>query len=283
MKRVLTAILATVLCLALCACEVADEPKTTGQNQTQKVEGEENKLAQGSNDNIPQDNTAITDEKSQATGQTQPKEPEREENKNEQKPNNTKPQDNTAALKQQQISAAKTAFDALLLAEDACVAAMDSIYPAWHFAVYESGKFTYATDCYKAYIEATKLDYDRTLELLNADLENLNREVNGQTQIAYLEDIGTAVDLVLLAYYDNGVFSAVEQNLNTAKEALQSVTDQFAGDTGCVELKKYYAEIASYFEYIKSPTGSFDDLGALVNTYETNMRTYRISLEILLK
>lgn len=261
MKKFLISIVSAVLCLSFCACGVI----------------------------INADDKAVptnTDDSTQPTNQAQVQQTEEKEGKDEQEQgqaNDQKPQDNTAALKQQQIAAAKKAFEALLLAEDACVAAMDSIYPAWHFAVYESGKFTYATDCYEAYIDATKLDYDRTLQLLNADLEDLNREVNGQTQMAYLEDIGTAVDLVLLVCYDNGLFSAVEQNLTTAKEALKSVTDQFSGDTGYADLKKYYAEIASYFEYIKNPTGSFDNLGALVNTYETNMRTYRISLEMLLK
>lgn len=260
MKRIGVFLLVMVFCLSLCGCGVISNP----YDRTEST----------------------TDDNSQTPSQTQTQKPDTGASSNEQpqgQTNNNKPQDNTAALRQQQIAAAKTAFEALRLAEEACVAAMDSIYPAWHFAVYESGKFTYATDCYKAYIEATKLDYDRTLELLNADLEDLNREVNGQTQIAYLEDIGTAVDLVLLVCYDNGTFSAVEQNLITAKEALKSVTDQFEGDTGYADLKKYYAEVASYFEYIKNPTGSFDNLGNLVNTYETNIRTYRISLEMLLK
>ena len=190
-------------------------------------------------------------------------------------------QNDVQNAKEQETAAAKMAYEKLLLAENTCCEIMDTIYAAWHFAVYESGNYSNATECYEKYIEVTQLDYDSTLDILNTDLVDLGREVNGQTQIAYLEDISTAVDLVLLVYYDNGVFAGLEECLGTAKESLKSVTDQYKDATGYDDLKKYYVEIESYFEYIKNPTGSFDDLGALVNNYETNMRTYRKSLEFI--
>ena len=192
----------------------------------------------------------------------------------------TNTQSDSQSEKDRELAAAEAAYEQLVLAETACCEVMDSIYAAWHFAVYENGNFTNATDCYKAYIEATKLDYDSTLDILNEDLADLDREINGQTQMAYLCDIGTAVDLVLFAYSDNGILAGVAAEMEKAKEALKSLTDRYAADTGYGELKKYYVEIESYFEYIKNPTGSFDDLGALVNTYETNMRNYRKSLEL---
>lgn len=189
---------------------------------------------------------------------------------------------NQSDPKEIEMSVANNVYWCLVEANELCSKVMDSIYCAWHFAIYEADNYYSAQSCFNAFISKTKLDYDEALDALNTILAYIGySDPTGTEQLAALRTFSVAVDIVVQTYYDNGTFDKIDKNLSSAKSLLKSLTNKYADYTGYPTLMLYYSEISSYADFCKSPTGSFNQLQTTISTYETNLRTYKNKLSFI--
>ena len=71
------------------------------------------------------------------------------------------------------------------------------------------------------------------LDIMNAEIRNKGIEVTGTSQIEYLSDINTSVDLVLIWCEENEIFDSWDVGMKNAQELINSADVRF-------ELIEYY-------------------------------------------
>lgn len=173
------------------------------------------------------------------------------------------------------------AYYSLTDAHTECLEMLDTIYDAWHFAIYKADDYYSVQECFNAFVSSTGLDYDETLTALNKALGYQGySDPTGAQQLEGLSSIDVTVDTVIIVYYATGKYETVENYLATAKEALRSVTNTYADYTGYNELKDYYSELSSCLEYCKGPTGSFNQFTSISESYNTNLRKLKNDLAL---
>lgn len=171
------------------------------------------------------------------------------------------------------------AYARIKRAHELSVEVMDSIYGAWHFAIYKADDYYSAQSCFNAFISNANLDYDEALNALNTVLLSMGiSDPTGTDQLAALRVFSIAVDVVVQVYIDNGTYDLINTNLSDAKTSLKAMTNDYESYTDYATLKSYYSEVVAYSEFCQSPTGSFTQLQTTIDNYETNLRNYRNSL-----
>ena len=176
-----------------------------------------------------------------------------------------------------EVNAGNDAYWSLKTAHELCVELMNSIYGAWYFAIYKADDYLNTQSCLEHFCSQTNLDYNEALTALNDVLDNMGiSNPTGTEQLAALRTFSIAVDIAVQTYINNGTYDVIDTNLSKAKTSLKSLTNTYDNDTGYSTLKSYYSEVAAYAEFCESPTGSFGQLKTTIDTYETNLRNYKM-------
>lgn len=184
--------------------------------------------------------------------------------------------------KEKEFESASMAYFYLTIANQLCDDIMDSIYGAWYFAIYKADDYLNINSCLNAFCAQANLDFDDTVVALNDVLAYMGySNPTGTQQLATLRTISTAIDVVIQTYINYETYNSIDVNLANAKEALKSVTNNYADYTGYPTLKMYYSEILSYADFCKSPSGSFEQLKTLINTFDSNLRYYKNDLSFI--
>ena len=175
----------------------------------------------------------------------------------------------------------KEAYNSLNTAFALTSAAMDDIYKSWYFTVYMSGKFNsegwggstyfYIDSYYPKYI-------GREYKTVRDSFEKLfNRSYTSTWLKAAIKDVSTGVPLIVQILKDEGVYSAIDIEMEKTKNALKGVNK----DNECYEdLMAYYTEMLSFYEFAESPSGSFSGLESTVSYYEKNIQGYKNKLSL---
>ena len=175
----------------------------------------------------------------------------------------------------------KEAYNSLNKAFTLTSAAMDDIYKSWYFTVYMSGKFDssgWGGSTY-FYIDSYYPEYiGREYKTVRDSFEKLFDKSYTSTWLkAAIKDVSTGVPLIVQILKDEGVYSAIDSEMEKAKEALKGVNK----DNDCYEdLMAYYTEMLSFYEFAESPSGSFNGLESTVRSYEKNIQGYKNKLSI---
>ena len=169
--------------------------------------------------------------------------------------------------------AAKAAYKQLVSVEESCVGVMEGVHSAWNFAIEKADIYTNAGACFEAYIAETGLPYSDALDIMNAEIRNKGIEVTGTSQIEYLSDINTSVDLVLIWCEENEIFDSWDVGMKNAQELINSADVRF-------ELIEYYKELLTCIEFVKNPAVSFDEFEAFKDKHKEELREYRIDMQL---
>ena len=155
--------------------------------------------------------------------------------------------------------------------------AMSDIYNAWMWGIYD-------------------WDDDKT-NAENAD--NLQREVSIDLQAGAGEDSSPGaylaiaslflyddewqgcVDLVVASYDAAGLYQEAETLMNDAQQALKAVSEGNADYQYYPMLKQYYAKVNALLEFVKSPTGSFEQLKTTKNNYSNDILNFQGDLSFV--
>ena len=167
---------------------------------------------------------------------------------------------------------AKAAYSKLVSLEESCVIVLNAIYGAWNFAVEEYDTYNDASACFNAYLEVTGLPYNETLEAMNTDMKGRGIEVTASSQIAYLTNIDTGVNLVLVYCETVGLYDAYDAAMKEAQELVNA--------SDYIGLEVYYKEILICLDYIKNPTGSFSEFELFRKEHTEKMRDYRLEMQL---
>lgn len=171
---------------------------------------------------------------------------------------------------------AQKAYAELNKAAELCVQAMDAIYGAWYFSIYEA---KFGTSDYKNYdgFEArTGIEYKE----IEAAMSSIGLSYD---QSYYLTEASYAVKIAQICLINRYTYSDAHAYIDNAKAYIKELTNEYADYTAYPTLKLYYSEISSYLEFIESPSGSFSQLQTTIDTYETNIRTYKNDLSFTLE
>jgi len=180
-----------------------------------------------------------------------------------------------AARTKAQFECAKKTYDELVAASKICEAIGDAVYSAWYFAIYEADEYTVMSD---EKVEA----FCEEVGISDSDLKKGLKAYKGDDFVIYLpmylDDFNDAVWIVLFALEENGVISQMDTSLATAKSELKTMTHEYSDYSHYPNLKSFYTQVNSYAEFLKSPSGSFEQLKVTIENYETGIRTYKADL-----
>ena len=170
---------------------------------------------------------------------------------------------------------AKKAFEKIYEVEKYCIGGMDDIYGAWYFGIYDADD----------YYSSTVMDAlaKETPNLTKNDLEKGWKALGYSTKALLTYDWNYCLYTVESAQKEKGIYKNIDNNLTEAKSIMQKLTDEYNDYEYYPKLKDYYSKVASYADFFKNPTGSFNQLADTINDYENNIRTYRSDLEFLFK
>jgi len=184
---------------------------------------------------------------------------------------------------------AKDAFEKLNHVADKCIAGMDSIYGAWHFAIYEASD-VYGTDpstfYYKMALDVPNFSSDDLESAADiyakalSDRLGFTRSTKDLVSISK-KDFNYCLYVVETALDEAGYYDSLEKNMADAEKTLQALTNTYDDYTYYPKLKAYYSSIKSYTDFFISPSGSFNQLADTVNDYENSIRTTAADVSFL--
>ncbi len=158
---------------------------------------------------------------------------------------------------------AKKAYDLLEQAENICITGMDDIYNAWRFGIYD------APDCSLSTVFS---EYANETSFSSTELST-----DGGYEAIYLicgsgstKGWQFCMWTIQNCLEKRGDFNEVDRLLAESKSYIQKITSEYEyyGD-----FKDYYAKVASYAEFFKAPSGSFEQLKTTILDYENGIRT----------
>lgn len=179
--------------------------------------------------------------------------------------------------KETEYLAAENAYRDLIEAHNLCIDVMDSIYGAWYFSIYKYDDYIGSTG-FSEFCDEANMD---STELINAISDFFGYSVSKSSAYRLFEEFEYSTHFVIIVFEENGTYEKINEHLSNAKELLKSVTSESSDYTGYAVLKSYYSEIMAYYEFCKSPTGSFSQLKTTVDNYETNLRNYKNDLSFI--
>lgn len=184
---------------------------------------------------------------------------------------------------------AKEAFEKVNQAADKCIAGMDSVYGAWHFAIYEADDF-YGNDpgtfYYKMALDVPHFSSDDLESAADTYAELLSARFETSISTKKLVDMSKndfnyCLYVVQTALDAAGYYDFVEQNMADAEKTLQMLTNTYDDYTYYPKLKEHYSSVKSYVDFFISPSGSFNQLADTINSYENSIRTTAADVSFL--
>lgn len=169
-----------------------------------------------------------------------------------------------------QFDCGKKTFDSLNEASDICITMMDSIYEGWRFAIYDADEYSGSTAVREFASEVGLSSYEINSVLTEYGLDGSD-----------LEDFSVAVSVISEVFENNGTIETLDNALAAAKDELKTMTAEYSDYSEYPTLKSYYSKVSSYAEFVKEPSGSFEQLKSTIEDYENEIRTYRSDLEFI--
>lgn len=178
---------------------------------------------------------------------------------------------------------AKLAYQYLINAHQMSVQVMDSIYDAWHFAIYLAGDYTSFQSCFDNFCEKTNLNKAIAEIALEKAMELYGYTgTSNSTKLEAMNSFDVTLTIVELVFSSDGTYDALDSLIDGAKTSLKAVTNKYESQTGYSELKKYYAKTKAYIEICEGVTGSFEQLKQTIQEFESELTEYKYDLDLIL-
>lgn len=185
----------------------------------------------------------------------------------------------------------KIAYEKLIEASEIGLQALSDIYGAWYYGIYNTENISengWNDFCYELSVPAS--DIEKGIKENDIMYEvTITEHPSFDTIEKYFSFLSFAnnfwqycVNYVVYAYEDteNG-FGTIEQDLNDAKDALKIVGQEYSDYKYYPNLKDFYSEVNSLYEFVSSPTGSFETLQTTKTDFENSIRKYTADLSFV--
>lgn len=169
----------------------------------------------------------------------------------------------------------KVAYAKLNDAAAICDRAMSDIYDAWRWGIYEWDDDMSATET------GNGLQREVSIDLQQGVGEDSSL---GSFLLFYSLMDATwqgCVDLVVASYEASGLYQETETLMSEAQQALKAVSESNADYQYYPMLKQYYAKVSAMFEFVKSPSGSFEQLKTTKNNYANDILNFQGDLSFV--
>ena len=189
----------------------------------------------------------------------------------------------------------ETAFDVSKEAYDNVVTAYkiiekigSDIYEAWRLGIYEDDKILIDGVGYLASnLSLTESEIIAGISFLLSNEDNAsNSKISKSTANRYFnrfEDslFSFCVLVTSSAYKANGKINEVQTILDSSKDLMKKLSEQYSDYEHYPNLKKYYTNTKSFFEFCQNPTGSFEQVKNTINDYKNKARDYASDLDYI--
>lgn len=209
--------------------------------------------------------------------------------------NNTAKSNSTEAEVTEEIFLdSKNAYDKLVYASEIGLNALADIYSAWYYGINEDidnvSFYSYCADLNVSAYDVQKgiEKYDDFYAYVISDEEV--KQKHAQTMADYFKFMSygkefwqDCVFYIIDAYLAKEIdgFNDMSQALNDAKGSLKNVGEKYSDYEYYPNLKEFYSEVSSLYEFVSSPTGSFEALTTTINNYRTSIRKYTADLSFI--
>ncbi len=89
------------------------------------------------------------------------------------------------------------------------------------------------------------------------------------------------VIVVSNSYVANGKVEEIQGYLDTAKEQMKELSENYSDYEHYPSLKGYYTTTNSFFNFCQDPTGSFEQIKTTIESYKTTARDYKADLDYI--
>ena len=162
---------------------------------------------------------------------------------------------------EQAFEDAKIVYGKLNDAADRCINGMTDIYGAWYFGIYKADEKQSIAKCFTNMAKETPhFSYEELLSLA------FSGAISGSFDWQF------CVNVIILGYTTNGEYEGIDTELKEASDILNTMTSIYDDSTYYPKLKDYYNAVKTYFDFFKSPSGSFSQLTDSINSYEKTIK-----------
>lgn len=98
----------------------------------------------------------------------------------------------------------------------------------------------------------------------------------------YSNNFSACIDIVISTYEANGKLSPIEASITVCRGEMKALIEDNPDCEYISDLKDYYVNMMSFYDYCKNPTGTYETALETVNTYRVNERTYYFALQCFL-
>lgn len=170
----------------------------------------------------------------------------------------------------------KTAYMKLNDATSICNKAMSDIYNAWMWGIYDYDDSKTGAE------NAKSLQKEVSIDLRDESGEySVAGGMLTLSSLLYDNDWQGCVELVISSYKDTGLYQEVQTLMDEAQQALKAVSEGNADYQYYPMLKQYYAKVNAMFEFVQSPTGSFEQLKTTKNSYSNDILNFQGDLSFV--
>lgn len=194
--------------------------------------------------------------------------------------------EDAAPDKETAFDVAKEAYDKIDVAYEITENFGSDIYEAWHLGIYEEDEIRSDGVGYLA----SKLSLGESeimagIGLLLADGEEpkaMFRDTANKYFKYYKGDLFSfCVHVVSNAYAANGKAEEAQLALDSAKELMKKMSEEYSDYEHYPNLKAYYANTKSFLDFCQEPTGSFEQVQTTINDYRNKIRDYVSDLDYI--
>ena len=82
----------------------------------------------------------------------------------------------------------------------------------------------------------------------------------------------TCVNVVTRTYKVTGKSDEIKSKLNEARDKIRTLNEKYPDYDVCTKLKTLYTKIQTYYDYCINPTGSFNELQNIIQTFRQDVR-----------
>ena len=194
----------------------------------------------------------------------------------------------------------KEAYNNINLAYEKVNQFSQDVYTAWNMGIRDKDKFSGQEDGYYSweddYNDSEALTYfANELHISKSDLEAAVAKLMGKdsydagseysagdwytlSNVRYSSFFSACVDVVSTAYELNGISGEIKNLLNSARDQMKQLSDNYSDYEHYPNLKEYFTNTTAFFGFCMDPEGSFEQVVDTFNTYRNNARNYYYDL-----
>ena len=182
------------------------------------------------------------------------------------------------ATKETAFDVAKQAYEKIDVAYEITEKFGSDVYEAWRMGIYDDDEILADGVGYlAANLSLSESDIIAGVALFLADDKENPESIDRKTAnlcFKYFEDslFSFCILVVSNAYEANGKAAEAQAALDSAKELMKKMSEQYSDYEHYPKLKEYYTTTKSYFAFCQSPTGSFEQIKNTINDYRNEAR-----------